>query len=455
MPLERPGLARIDADIQADIRSGLAGTEPALKRSFLGAIGRALAGAVHGLYGYLAWTSRQIFATSADEANLLLQAAEWGIERIPAAAAGGTITISGEDGSAVNRGTIWQGATRQQYRQAATVAVAGGSATAAVEAVEAGAAGNAAAGAALTPLAPIAGVTGAVAADGLTGGADLEGVEALRSRLLFRKRNPVRGGGTDPDYVRWARAAGVFVSAAWCFPLGANPDSTPAQAGVLGTVKVFFMAAANEPAPATGTIAVTGTNGAAIAAGTVFQDANNNKFRTKAAAAIGASGVDIAATAVREGEAGNIPAATALTLVVADANVTGAAASGAFSGGADKGIPTADQVAQVAAYIGARRPVTADVTVAAPSPVPLDLTIDTLTPDTAAVRAAIEAEIADLVVREAKPGGAIPISQITEAISSAEGETDHQLTAPAGTGIPPRVTHAADEIAVAGLITWS
>lgn len=111
-------------------------------------------------------------------------------------------------------------------------------------------------------------------------------------------------------------------------------------------------------------------------------------------------------------------------------------------------IPAAPDVAVVQAYIDARRPVGAEVTVFAPVPVPLDLVIRAV-PPTPAVEAAIVAELADLLVRDAAPGGTILRSRIGEAISIAAGETDHQLIAPIG-----NVAHAAGEIAVPGAVSW-
>ena len=114
------------------------------------------------------------------------------------------------------------------------------------------------------------------------------------------------------------------------------------------------------------------------------------------------------------------------------------------------GIPTAAVVKAVQDYIDARRPVTAKITVATPTAVALDITIANVMPDTAAVRAAIGAEITDLILRESAPGGTILVSHIREAISTAAGEFDHELTVPAAD-----VDHNADQIAVAGQITWS
>ena len=132
------------------------------------------------------------------------------------------------------------------------------------------------------------------------------------------------------------------------------------------------------------------------------------------------------------------------------------------------GIPTAATLALVTAYVTAdnRAPVTARIYVNAQGedaqgdPVepltasPLDLTINALTPDTPAVRAAIEAEIADLLRREGEPGGTILVSHVREAISTAEGETDHEVTLIEGAS-PADVTYAANVIPVPGTVTWT
>lgn len=113
-------------------------------------------------------------------------------------------------------------------------------------------------------------------------------------------------------------------------------------------------------------------------------------------------------------------------------------------------IPDAAKVAEVQAHIDARRPVTADVTVAAPTPKPINFTITGLDPVSQAVKDAIAAELADVLEREAVPGATILLSHLREAISLAAGENDHQLTAPAA-----NIAHARHEIAVMGTITWA
>jgi uncharacterized phage protein gp47/JayE len=114
------------------------------------------------------------------------------------------------------------------------------------------------------------------------------------------------------------------------------------------------------------------------------------------------------------------------------------------------GIPEAASVAAVQSNIDAKRPVTADVVVVAPVAVPLAIEISGLNPATAAVKAAIEAEIRDLLRREAEPGGTILVSHLREAVSIAAGEFDHALVAPAAD-----VAHGTGEIAVFGGIAWS
>ncbi|RJG06242.1 baseplate J/gp47 family protein [Noviherbaspirillum cavernae] len=111
-------------------------------------------------------------------------------------------------------------------------------------------------------------------------------------------------------------------------------------------------------------------------------------------------------------------------------------------------IPDAGEVAAVQAYIDARKPVTAEVHVVAPLPLPVDYTID-ITPDTLEVRAAVQAELAGLYDREAQPGGRLYLSHSREAISVAAGEADHVLASPTADIVP-----AVGEIPVLGVIAW-
>lgn len=111
-------------------------------------------------------------------------------------------------------------------------------------------------------------------------------------------------------------------------------------------------------------------------------------------------------------------------------------------------IPSAGEVSAVQAVIDELRPVTANVTVAAPTAAALNFTIH-VSPDTSEVRAAVEASLRDLIFREAEPGGTLLLSHIREAISGAAGEADSVVSAPAA-----NVVAAAGAISTMGTITW-
>ncbi|MEQ8318777.1 MAG: baseplate J/gp47 family protein [Rhodospirillales bacterium] len=116
----------------------------------------------------------------------------------------------------------------------------------------------------------------------------------------------------------------------------------------------------------------------------------------------------------------------------------------------DDGIPLEADVTALQSYLDALRPVTAALTVVAPVAVPLNITTLSITPSSSAVQAAIEAEVADLILREAEPGATILISHLREAISIAAGETDHVLSDPSAD-----IEHDTGEIAVVGTFPWS
>jgi len=112
-------------------------------------------------------------------------------------------------------------------------------------------------------------------------------------------------------------------------------------------------------------------------------------------------------------------------------------------------IPDAVEVAAVQAYIDARRPVTAQVMVVAPVAVPINFQIQGLMPSNAAVQTAVQAELQDLLLREAVPGGTLLLSHIRAAISAAAGETDYVLVVPAA-----NVTNTTGNMSTMGTITW-
>ena len=333
MPYDRPTLTELDAQSRADVVSRLPGTDPLLRRSYIGALIRSFAGGLHELYGFLQWIADQAFPDTAEAAELLRWAAIWGLTPVPAAKADGAILVEGTSGTVVPANTLWRSGADVDYQTLAEfVMPAAEVGNIDVEAVVAAAAGNAAVGVILSLVSPIVGlVSQSNVSTALAGGADIETDASLRARLLLRIQSPPRGG-TSEDYEFWSETAHPDVTRAWARP------NTP----TLGEVTVYFMT----------------------------DDATTD------------------------------------------------------------GIPNAATVTTVDDYIQARRPVTADVTVAGPVASALNIVINNVMPSTQAVMDAIEAELADLIRRESEPGGTLLVSHIREAISTSQGETDHELTSP-------------------------
>lgn len=355
MPFARPTVAELISRVRGDLRGRLEVDGPILRRAMVDVLGIVWGGAVHTLYGYLDWLSRQLFGDTADREALLQKAAMYGITPTPAAFGTGNVTATGTNGVVIPVGTILRLDDVTSYRVTTGQTIAAGTATLPVTAVLAGDAANVPATTPLTFESPILGVnaTATVATGGIVGGVDEEGTEEVRDRYLLRLREPPQGGA-DQDYEAWAIAV-AGVTRAWVYPheLG------------LGTVVVRF---------------------------------------------------------VRDNDAGGI-------------------------------FPDAGEVAAVQTKLAAERPITAVVTAAAPTQLAVAFTIQVV-PNNADTRAAVTAELVDLLRRVAEPGdgiarGKILLSQIRTAIGVAENVTDYTLTVP-----PADVLPGVGQLPVVGVITW-
>lgn len=264
---------------------------------------------------------------------------------------------------------------------------------------------------------------------------------------------------------------------------------------------------------ASGNVTVTGTDGSVVDLGAILLRSDGTQYETVSTATIAGGVATVAVFAVLAGADPNCAAGVVLTFQspIAGVNSSATVATGGLAGGSDEEttdslrarflermrsppnggseadyvawalavagvtrawcyplelgagtvvvrfvrdddagsiIPDSGEVAAVQTYIAARRPVTAAVTVAAPTGVPLNYTI-ALTPSTTATRAAVEAELQDMLRRDAQPGGTILRSQIDVAVGIAEGVTNFVITAPAAD-----VAHATGQMATHGTITW-
>lgn len=121
------------------------------------------------------------------------------------------------------------------------------------------------------------------------------------------------------------------------------------------------------------------------------------------------------------------------------------------------GIPSDGEVATVQAYLSdpVRRPVTATVSVVAPSPQAVDITFSSLTPNTAAAQAAVLAELEAIFAENVSP--ATPSTSFTlyrewldAAIDRAPGVTAGTVSIPSGN----LVYSTGGQMPVLGTVTW-
>ena len=205
MPFSRPTPQVIRDRLAAEIEAALPGADARTRRSVEGVLVRAMAVASYALHEHLDFISKQILPDTAEVEYLARHAALWGIERRAATPAGGSVQFTGTDGAVIPAGTSLRRNDDYRFETVADATIAGGVAVVGIVAAEPGAAGDTPIAGKITLISPIAGVQsqGAVIDDGegngLTSGADTEGDEDLRSRVLARIQQPPMGGA-EHDY---------------------------------------------------------------------------------------------------------------------------------------------------------------------------------------------------------------------------------------------------------------
>jgi len=356
MPFVRPSLSDLTQRIKSDLSTRILGTPNVLRRAVISVIAQVMAGAVHLLYGYVDWLSKQVFPDTAEAPYLYRIGAWWGIFLKPATYNSGGVTFTGAPGSVLTAATtVLVRSDGVLFNLSADVTIpagSGSSVTAAglIVAQDPGAAPACDPGTILTLQSPAAGVSSSVVVDqnGIFGGFDVETDASFRARLLYRIGNPPRGGN-DGDYVVWALAY-VGVTRAWPYPLLYGPS----------TVGLTF---------------------------------------------------------VMDNQTSSIA-------------------------------PSSGQLAAFQAYINQLKPSHADVTVFAPATIPLNPTIH-LSPDTPTIRAAVQAELDDLLITEGGPSTTVLLSHIRDRIGTAAGVNDYALVSPTADQ-----TYGQGQVPVVGTITW-
>jgi uncharacterized phage protein gp47/JayE len=233
MSMTRPTLPELKRQAAAELP--LAGADDTLRRNLYTPLSTALAGAVHGLYGYQDTIAAEIFPETCSEERLLnVHAPFWlpNSGRTEATTARGTVLLTGNAGTATDAGTVFNRADGTQFALLTGGVVAGdGQLLASVVCLTAGQAGNTEPGGTLQLANPVAGLNSVatVQSPGLSGGADIEDIEDLRARVVAVRRN---GGqvGRAVDWESWALEV-PGVTRAWAAPklMGA------------GSMTVYFM----------------------------------------------------------------------------------------------------------------------------------------------------------------------------------------------------------------------
>ena len=230
MPFPRPTLQELVTRGSEDVSSSMLGSGAILQRSVLMILVRVFAGLVHTLYDNIGYAFRQTIPDSATDEYLDRFAAIWGVPRLPAAPAVGSITITGVDTTLIPAGTQFGRSDGETYTTDANVTITGGSVLAAVTCENSGTGGNADPATILTLTSPIVGADNDAAVDsgGLVGGADTESDDSLRSRMLNAIRFASQGGSVQ-DYIDWVRLESD-IDQVFIYPAGYG----------LGTVKIQF-----------------------------------------------------------------------------------------------------------------------------------------------------------------------------------------------------------------------
>ncbi|NDV11683.1 baseplate J/gp47 family protein [Crenobacter caeni] len=217
------------SQLMSDIRRDLGAEYPdALQRSDADIFGRALAGALHGVYGYLQDRARQILPSSADEDTLRAWHGPFYLSSQPqaAVASSGTVRFTGNVGVGVPADSRLQRDDQVEFTVVAGGIVgAGGYVDLTVQAVVAGYAGDTDADVWLTLSAGVEGVDAQarVQAGGLTGGADAEGIDSYRQRITAVRKAGAQTGRAV-DWENWAMEVSG-VTRAWAAPRLQGPGS--------------------------------------------------------------------------------------------------------------------------------------------------------------------------------------------------------------------------------------
>lgn len=217
MSFTLPTLDELRRQISTDVETWLPGTVAQTRRSVLGVLAFAQAGAVNGLHSHLDYLYRNFLPDElADAEGVERWARLYGLWYSAAEAAVGEVAVTGNAGAPLSAGTLLQFTQDQVYITTADLVLTGTTGVVAVTAQTPGKIGNLAAGSNLRLVSPVAGINAiaTVAEGGITGGEDEGSLDNLRAQVYRRMSEPPQGGSLA-DYVTWALESHPSITRAW------------------------------------------------------------------------------------------------------------------------------------------------------------------------------------------------------------------------------------------------
>ncbi len=228
MPFTLPDLPSVRRQNRDFLAAFLDGADASVPNSALRVLSDQNAGGAFLNLKYLAWLAKNFLPDMAEKgwldrwANILFGG------RKAATFASGTITVTGVQGTLLPSNSPLATSDGIQYQTAADVYLSASATPVSVTCLTAGAIGNRDQGTLLSITVATSNVDARAVVVQIGGGADTEGDEDLRARILLRIRNPPMGGCAT-DYQQWTLSL-PGITRVWVGPCEMGP----------GTVTVRF-----------------------------------------------------------------------------------------------------------------------------------------------------------------------------------------------------------------------
>ncbi len=216
------------SEIYEDLRQQLGMSKPR-RFSLASILARAIAPQISLLYLFIDALARAILPDAAAGTILERWCAIYGIFRKPATKSEGEVVFKGAAGSRIPIGSKLQDEVGLEFETIEAIALDSDGSIVKARSIDPGSNHNIEDGVSFSLINPILGVNSTAESKGFSGGTDTEKDTELRSRLLFRLRNPPQGGAAH-DYISWSQEI-PGVTRSWVFKNYRGP----------GTVGVTFV----------------------------------------------------------------------------------------------------------------------------------------------------------------------------------------------------------------------